>query len=44
MKCEMCLEDDAESRGVRCSKYTICNPCIDESIHARMWLIGKGKE
>jgi len=44
MKCEMCLKENAEARGVRCGLYIICDPCINESIHARMWLIGRGKD
>jgi len=44
MICEMCLEDNAESKGMRCGKYKVCDPCVDASIHARMWLMGKGKE
>ena len=44
MKCEMCGKENAESRGIKCSKYKVCNPCVEESIHARMWLIGKSKE
>lgn len=44
MICEMCLIDHAEQRGITCGKYKVCSPCIEESIHARMWLIGRGKE
>jgi len=44
MKCEMCLKDNAENRGIICGTYKVCQPCIDESIHARMWLLGRGKD
>jgi len=44
MICEMCLKDNAESRGLHCGKYKICGLCVNESIHARMWLIGRVKE
>lgn len=43
MKCEMCGRENAESRGIKCGKYKVCDPCVEESIHARMWLIGKSK-
>jgi len=44
MKCEMCERENAERVGMRCGKYKICNNCVDESIHARMWLMGKSKD
>ena len=43
MKCEMCLKDNAESNGIRCRKYKICDDCIDLSIEARMFLIGRDR-
>ena len=43
MKCEMCLKENAENRGIKCGKYKVCDPCVEASIHARMWLMGRGK-
>ncbi len=43
MKCEMCREENAEARGLRCGKYNVCYPCINKSIEARMFLIGRDK-
>lgn len=43
MICDMCLEQNAEERGVRCGKYRVCSPCLDKSIEARMFLIGRDK-
>tara|TARA_R110001592_G_scaffold224032_2_gene479545 strand:- start:3392 stop:3529 length:138 start_codon:yes stop_codon:yes gene_type:complete len=42
MKCDMCMKDNAETRGVHCGVYRVCSPCVNESIHARMWLIKGG--
>jgi len=44
MKCEMCEIENAESVGMHCGKYKVCNNCVNESIHARMWVMGKAKE
>jgi len=44
MKCDMCLEEQAEAKGLRCGKYNVCTPCIDKSIEARMFLIGRDKQ
>lgn len=43
MKCDMCREENAESRGLRSGKYKVCEPCITKSIEARMFLIGRDK-
>ena len=43
MKCEMCLKENAESVGLHCGKYKVCNPCIRAAIEARMFLIGRNK-
>jgi len=44
MRCEMCKEENAEASGMRCGLYKVCNPCVTKSIHARMWLLGLGKD
>ena len=50
MKCDMCREEGMESKGLirlimyRCGKYNVCSPCVDKSIEARMFLIGRDKQ
>ena len=44
MICDMGLEPNAQERGLRCGKYRICSPCLDASIEARMFLIGRDKK
>jgi hypothetical protein len=44
MKCDMCRYNGMESKGLRCGKYNVCSPCIDKSIEARMFLIGRDKQ
>lgn len=36
MKCEICLKDNAESRGIKCGVYKVCIPCIDNLIDVKM--------
>ncbi len=44
MICEICERPNAESRGLRCSKYNVCSPCLDEVVEARMQLLGRAKQ
>ena len=44
MKCDICLIDNAETRGISCGKYKVCSPCIDDAIEARMFLLGRDKK
>ena len=41
MECEMCGRKNAESVGMHCGKYKVCNTCVSKSIHTRMWVLGK---
>ena len=43
MICEICLIDNAEMRGIKCGKYRVCYPCIDNAIEGRMSLLGRSK-
>ena len=40
----MCLEPNAETKGLSCRKYKVCSPCIDSAIEARMHLLGRDKK
>jgi hypothetical protein len=44
MKCEMCNENNAERNGIFCGIYKVCGECVQKSVHARMWLLGKAKD
>ena len=37
----MCEKENAESVGMRCGKYRVCDNCVTKSIHTRMWVLGK---
>jgi hypothetical protein len=36
MKCDICLRENAETVGIRCGIYKVCNPCIDSLIKEKM--------
>ncbi len=43
MICDICERTNAEAVGLRCGKYKVCSPCLDEVIEARMQLLGRAK-